>query len=58
MILIGQITTHMSSPVVQIAMVAAGCIVLYVAFKIGGVILKVLLGLALLAGVIWWFGSR
>jgi hypothetical protein len=57
-IFIGQITTHTSSPVVQVAMVAAGCIVLYVAFKIGGVILKVLLGLALLTGVIWLFSSR
>jgi hypothetical protein len=58
MILIGQITPHTTSPVVQAALVAAGCLVLYVAFKIGGVILKMLLGLALIAGAVWWFHSR
>jgi hypothetical protein len=60
MIYIGQITTSMSSPAVQIAAVVAGCLVLYVAFKIGLVILKILLGLvalALLGGATWWFLS-
>ena len=40
--------------------VAAGCLLLYVAVKIGYVILKVVLGLAalaLLGGPIWWFLS-
>jgi uncharacterized membrane protein YGL010W len=40
--------------------VAAGCLVLNVAFKIGYVILKVALGLAALAlpgGASWWFLS-
>jgi len=58
MLHIGQITTNTTSPVVQVAMVVAGCLVLYVAIKLGGVILKMLLGLALLGGVIWWFHSR
>lgn len=60
MVHIGQITTSMSSPAVQIAVVVAGCLVLYVAFKIGLVILKILLGLvalAVLGGATWWFLS-
>ena len=50
----------MSSPAVQVAVVVAGCLVLYVAFKIGFVILKIVLGLAglaLLGGASWWFLS-
>jgi hypothetical protein len=46
--------------VVQVAIVAAGCLLLYVAVKIGYAILKMLLGLAglaLLGGAIWWFLS-
>jgi hypothetical protein len=58
MALIGQISINMASPVVQVAMLAAGCFVLFVAVKIGGFILKMLLGLALLGGVIWWFFSK
>ena len=60
MVHIGQITTSMSSPAVQVAVVVAGCLVLYVAFKIGMVILKIVLGLAglaLLGGASWWFLS-
>ena len=34
-------------------MLAAGAIVLFVAVKIGGVILKLLLGLAAIA-LVWW----
>jgi hypothetical protein len=45
----------MTSLVGQVAMLAAGAIVLFVAVKIGGFILKMLLGLAVLGGVIWWF---
>jgi len=55
MAFIGQITTNLTSPVVQVAMLAAGAIALFVAVKIGGFILKMLLGLAVLGGVIWWF---
>jgi len=58
MALIDQITTNMASPVVQVPMLAAGGLVLFVAVKIGGFILKMLLGLALLGGVIWWFLSK
>jgi hypothetical protein len=60
MVHIGQITTSMSSPAVQVAVVVAGCLVLYVAFKIGMVILKIVLGLAglaLLGGASWWLLS-
>jgi hypothetical protein len=55
MLFFGQITTNMTSLVGQVAMLAAGAIVLFVAVKIGGFILKMLLGLAVLGGVIWWF---
>ena len=37
------------------AILAAAAIVLFVAVKIGGFILKILLGLVVLGGVIWWF---
>jgi hypothetical protein len=60
MVHIGQITTSMSSPAVQVAVVVTGCLVLYVAFKIGMVILKIVLGLAglaLLGGASWWLLS-
>jgi hypothetical protein len=60
MIHIGQISANMSSPAVQVAVVVAGCLALYVAFKLGFVILKivlVLVGLALLGGASWWFLS-
>jgi len=58
MALFGQITTNMASPVVQVAMLVAGGLVLLVAVKIGGFILKILLGLALLGGLFWWFLSK
>jgi hypothetical protein len=57
---IGQITTHMFSPVVQVAVLVVGCLAVYVAFKIGIAILKIVLGLVgimLLVGAIWWFIS-
>ena len=60
MIHIGQISANMSSPTVQVAIVVAGCLVLYVAFKLGFVILKIVLGLAalaLLGGASWWLLS-
>ena len=58
MALFGQITTNMTPPVVQAGILAAGAIVLFIAVKIGGFILKMLLGLAALGGVIWWFLSK
>jgi uncharacterized membrane protein YGL010W len=60
MIHFGQISANMFLPAVQVAVVAAGCLVLYVAFKIGFVILKIVLGLAslaLLGGTSWWLLS-
>jgi uncharacterized membrane protein YGL010W len=57
---IGQIPASLPAPVVQVVVVAVGCLLLYVAVKIGYVILKVVLGLAalaLLGGAIWWFWS-
>jgi hypothetical protein len=61
MIHFGQISANMSSPAVQVAVVVAGCLVLYVAFKIGYVILKIVIGsggaLALLGGACWWLLS-
>jgi hypothetical protein len=44
----------------SVAVVVVGCLVLYVAFKIGIVILKIALGLvalALLGSATWWFLS-
>jgi hypothetical protein len=61
MLLNGHIPSNLSSPLAEAAIVAAGCVVLYVAFKLGYVMLKVLLGLAglaLLGGSIWWFFLR
>lgn len=58
MTIIGQVTTNLSSGTVKVAMVAAGCLVLYIASKAGLFILKILFGLAgfaLLGGAIWWF---
>ena len=60
MVQIGQTTTSMSLAAVQVAIVVAGCLVFYVAFKIGLVILKIVLclaGLVLLGGASWRFLS-
>ena len=48
----------MGSPFAQAVMLAAGAIVLFMAVKIGGIILKMLLGLAVLGGVIWWLLAK
>ena len=45
----------MIAPVGQVAMLAVGAVVLFVAVKIGGFTLKMLLGLAVLGGLVWWF---
>ncbi len=47
----------MSSPAVQVAMLAVVGVVIFVAVKIGGVILKLLLGLAAIACV-WWVVAK
>jgi hypothetical protein len=60
MIHTGQFSANMSSPAVQVAVLVAGCLMLYVAFKIGFFILKMALGLVALAlpgGATWWFLS-
>ena len=57
MITIRQITASGSSPAVQVGIVAVGCLVLFVIFKIGGVIFKLLLGLAVIS-VIGWFKMK
>jgi hypothetical protein len=54
----GLVAASDSFPAAKVAMVVAGCLALFVAFKVGRFILKVLLGLAalaLLAGALWWF---
>jgi hypothetical protein len=62
MTIIGQVTTtNWSSDAVKVAMVVAGCLVLYIASKVGLFVLKILFGLAsfaLLGGAIWWFFFR
>jgi hypothetical protein len=60
---ISQITSGWSSDsgLARVVMVAAGCLVLFVAFKVGHFLLKILFGLAglaLLGGSIWWFFFR
>ena len=60
MLLIAQIPDSLPAPVVQVVIVAAGCLLLYVAVKSGYVILKVALGLVALTlpgGAIWWVWS-
>jgi hypothetical protein len=47
----------MSSPAVQVAMLAVVVVVIFVAVKIGGVILKLILGLAAIA-LVWWFVAK
>jgi hypothetical protein len=54
MVLFSQITNNLSSPAIEAAVVVVGFLVLFVMVKIGGVILKLLLGLAGIA-IIWWF---
>jgi hypothetical protein len=41
-----------------VAILAACGLVLLATVKIGGFVLKMLLGLAVLGGVIWWFLSK
>ncbi len=49
------------SPALKVAIVVGGLIALFVAAKVGQVIIKVLfglIGLALLGGAVWWFLLR
>ena len=46
------------SPALKIAIVVAGIVALFVALKVGQVIIRLLFGLigiALLGGAVWWF---
>lgn len=57
MIINGQFILDLSSPATRVLVVVAGLLALYLAFKIGYFILRMLLalaGLALLGGFIWW----
>lgn len=47
-----------ASGLVRVGFILAGCLILFVALKIGNILLKILIGLvglALLGGVIWLF---
>jgi len=49
------------SPVLKVALVLGGVIALFVAIKVGEVVMKLLfglVGLALLGGAGWWFFVR
>jgi len=60
---IGQINSYWASAsgVVRVAIIVAGCLVLFVALKLGGFIVKIvlgLLGLVLIGGAVCWFLTR
>lgn len=49
------------SPVLKAAIVLGGVIALFIAMKVGQVMIKLILGLigiALLGGAVWWFLMR
>ena len=55
--LFAQLSINSSSPAAKAVLVVGGCLVLYVAFKVGHFLLKMLfglLGVALLVTVFWW----
>jgi hypothetical protein len=56
-----QVTMSEFSPALKAATVLGGIIALFVAIKIGQVMIRLLfgfIGLALLGGVVWWFLVR
>lgn len=56
-----QITTSELSPVLKVATVLGGIIVLFVAMRVGQVLIKLffgVIGLAILGGAVWWFFLR
>lgn len=58
---IGLIEAKESFPVATVAIVVAGGLVLFVAFKVGRFVLRLVVGLvalALLGGAWWWFFLR
>ena len=55
--ILAQITISEFSPALKAAIVLSGVIVLFVAIKVGKVMIRLLfglVGLALLGGVVWW----
>ena len=53
----GKISTNLSSTAANVVLIVVGCLVLYVAFRVGHFLLKMLfglLGVALLVTVFWW----
>jgi hypothetical protein len=60
---IGQINSYWASAsgVVKVGLAVAGCLLLFVALKLGGFIMKILVGLVglvLIGGAICWFFTR
>ena len=56
-----QITMSGFSPALKAAIVLGGIIALFIAIRIGQVMIRLLfglLGLALLGGTVWWFLAR
>jgi hypothetical protein len=56
-----QITTSEFSPVLKVATVLGGIIALFVAMRVGQVLIKLffgVIGLAILGGAVWWFFLR
>ena len=56
-----QITTSEFSPALKVATVLGGIVALFVAMRVGQVLLKLLfglIGLAILGGAAWWFLAR
>jgi hypothetical protein len=59
--ILGQITLSGFSPALKVAMVLVGIFALFVAIKVGQVMIRLLFGLlalALLAGSVWWLLAR
>jgi hypothetical protein len=57
----GQVTMNEFSPALKVATVLGGVIALFVAMKIGQIMIKLLfglIGLALFGGAAWWFLAR
>jgi hypothetical protein len=56
-----QMTTSEFSPALKVATVLGGIVVLFVAMRVGQVVIKLLfglIGLAILGGAAWWFLLR
>ena len=59
--ILAQLTTGEFPPVLKVATVLGGIIALFIAMKVGQVLIKLLfglIGLTLLGGAVWWFFLR